>query len=146
MARKAAPEREITTEVTTEKLSREFLSVKVQEDALKKRREDIKPRLFEKLIADGEEDDKGNITFPLPSGKYCGYSAVQRQIAIPKKRDDDECKRILQEKGLWETCAPLQPVLDDDAIARARWDEKLTDDDLALMYPRVPVYRLVAKK
>jgi hypothetical protein len=116
-----------------------FDQLQEQEKAVKSRLTTIRAQLLNALETYGESDDKGNLVFPFdePVG---GIRALQKQRRTSTGFDAEAAEEILQSKTLdgktlWEHCLEYVPMLDDDKVMAMRFDDHLTDDEMARIYP-----------
>jgi hypothetical protein len=50
--------------------------------------------------------------------------------------NDEEAEKILRRKGLWEEMTETITVVDQSRVFAAYYDNKITDDELARMFPK----------
>lgn len=128
-----------------EALLREYIVLKRDEAALKKRIDDVRSKVVPLIEDAGEVDDKGHQSLAL-NEEWEGYLGVRRQRTVRTGKDMDAAERILKEKGLWERCAPPVPTLSDDEIYGALYEELLTEEDIDAIYPQKVTYAVVLYK
>jgi len=127
---------ELVTEYTT-------LGERIKE--LQELQKPLKERLSFIVDAEGEQDEKESywIKFNEP---VAGVVALQHQRKVQIGLDMEAAVRILTERGLADTCLITVPAIDDDAVAAARFENKLTDADLDEMFPKKIVWALVPQR
>jgi hypothetical protein len=124
---------------------REFLGLKKQVDDLTKRQNVLKPELMEYTEEFGEEDDKGHlyVHFDPPVD---GYSSMQRQRRVSFGYDEDAAKQILKDKGIYEDCIVMRPVIDEERIMGFLSDGTLTEEDIDAIRPQKITWAFVPVK
>jgi hypothetical protein len=55
--------------------------------------------------------------------------------------NDEAAEQILSDKGMWEEVTEVVRVPDQSRIQAAYYDNRITDDELARMFPAVTSYR-----
>jgi hypothetical protein len=143
MARAADAERELPTEFDA--ASKEFLNIKNQMDALKKRQDELKPVIISFLEENIEADGDGHrfLTF---DDKVEGFVGFQRQRRVKRTVDVDAASLILDHAGLADECIQLVPQIDEDAVMSKLYSGQLSEEDIDLMFPQEITYALVPKK
>lgn len=111
-----------------------FNGLKRQSELLAARQKSIRDELMDLLNEYGEEDDKGNKVLVLP--EQCeDVVALVKQRKTARGFDQDAAEEILKSKGLYDECTETVVVLDEDKILAARYEERLTDEDIDVMFP-----------
>jgi hypothetical protein len=124
---------------------REFLSYKVQIDKLTKSQAPIKAEVMEAIEAHGEEDDKGNYVFELPI-TIDGYSKMVRQRRVTRKLDMDEALSVLKQRGLYDSCVTMVPMVNEDAVMSALYEGKISEEEIDAMWPQNVIWALLPTK
>lgn len=112
---------------------------------------EIKKDLNELVGFAGYTDDKGHVRLDLPRA-VAGIRAIVRQRSTRVDFDENAAEEILKSKTtpdgstLWDACTDLVPVLDDDKVLAARYDDLLNDEDIDRIYPKKITYSLVTEK
>ena len=113
---------------------RQYVALQKETKDIGKRQTEVKKRLQDTVIEFGETDDRGHIRIEL-NDDVSGVSEIVNQRRVSKALDIEVAEKILEEKGLTESCIELVPVLDEDAIMAAYYQGKLTEADIDLMFP-----------
>lgn len=125
-------------------LVRQNAVLKSRLDELSGMQSQIKKDLTEAIKEIGEEDEKGHVVIDL-GDDVAGVSRVMRQKRVSKILDIDVAEDLLKERGLHEECIKMIPVLDEDAIMAAYYDNKITEADIDKMFPAKVTWALVMK-
>lgn len=125
-------------------LVRQNSVLKARLDELNGIQSQVKKDLTEAVKELGEADDKGHIVVDL-GDDVSGVSKVMRQRRVSKVLDIDAAEELLKERGLHEECIKMIPVLDEDAIMAAYYDNKITEEDIDKMFPAKVTWALVMK-
>lgn len=147
MAKVAQPAREPQHKQESELLKkiREFLNYKSQIDKLTKASNEIKGDLMEAVELYGEEDTEGHYWLNLPE-EINGYSSLQRQRRVTKKFDMEEAERILKERGLYETCVEMVPMVNEEKVLAALYTGQISEQEIDAMYPKTVAWAFVPSK
>jgi cytochrome oxidase Cu insertion factor (SCO1/SenC/PrrC family) len=100
-------------------------------------------RLKETLQKYGEVDPaKGDVYINLgdPIGDQ-NISWMKNLCVTSKNMNEEVAEEILGDKGMWEDMTELIRVPDESRILAAYYDKKITDDELARMFPQIVSYR-----
>jgi hypothetical protein len=125
---------------------REYLMVKQSLDLMEKRSGELRQSLFEKIEADGEEDEKGNIFVELDA-EIDGVVRLEKQRRVTRKLDELAAETIIEEKSLSDELYKTIRVVDEDAVMAAHYEGKLTEEEIETMFPAKVVWALrTAKK
>lgn len=125
-------------------LVRQNAMIKARLDDLTSLQSKIKKDLTEALDELGEEDDKGHIVLPVDD-EVSGVNNVIRQRRVSKVLDIEVAEELLKERGLHERCITMVPVLNEDEIMAAYYDNLLTEEDIDKMFPSKVTWALVIK-
>lgn len=147
MAKVAQPAREPQHKQESDLLKkiREFLNYKSQIDKLTKASNEIKGDLMEAVELHGEEDTEGHYWLNLPE-EINGYSSLQRQRRVSKKFDMEEAERILKERGLYETCVEMVPMVNEEKVLAALYTGQISEEEIDAMYPKTVTWAFVPSK
>ena len=124
---------------------RQYVSLKEQGDMIFKRQNDIKKVLLSILDTDGVEDDRGHISLPIEDASI-GVTAITKQRRVSKSLDIEVAEEILTKKGIKDTCIKMMPILDEDAIMSAFYQNLLTEEDIDSMFPSKVSYAFILEK
>ena len=144
MAKVATPPRKPDSNPLMIKV-REFISYKKQIDKLSKAQDELKKDLMQTVEEIGEVDDSGHQWLHLPE-EVDGYSALQRQRRVSQKLDMDAAEEILKQKGLYDKCVKMVPMIDEDAVMGALYLGELTEEDIDQIFPKAITWAFVTKK
>ena len=147
MANVIKPARKVNTEETNPLLAkiRMFLSYKTQIDRLTKSSNELKSDLMDAVVQHGEEDSDGHVWLSLPE-EIEGYTSLQRQRRISKKFDMDEAERILKERGLYDTCVEMVPMVNEEKVLAALYTGQISEEEIDAMYPKTITWAFVPSK
>jgi len=123
----------------------EFILLKKKIDELSKRQNEIKGELSKIVEQYGDPDDKGHVWFDLPQ-EIEGYAAMQRQKRISQRLDEETAEALLKERGLYDRCFRLMPVLDEDEVMACLYEGLITEADVDNMFPKNITWAFVPSK
>jgi len=126
-------------------LVRQAASLKDQSDLLNKRHSEIKGRLTEAIDELGETDGRGHITLEVDD-TVSGIKSISKQRRVSQSIDIEVAEALLAAKGLTEDCVKQVPVLDEDAIMSAYYQNKLSEEDIDKMFPKKISYAFIMNK
>jgi stress-induced morphogen len=126
-------------------LARKNAMLKSRLDDLNSEMSDIKQKINEGIDQFGIEDDRGHIIVEIDDTEVSGVSRVMRQRRVAKNLDMFVAEQVLREKGLYDKCVTMLPVLDESEIMAAYYNEELTEEDIDKMFPSRVSYALVIK-
>jgi len=106
---------------------------------------EIKNKLRDGIKELGEEDDQGHIVIEI-NDEVTGIRRVMQQRKVSKSLDMSIAEDILREKGLYESCVTMVPVLDEEAIMAAYYEGTVTEEDIDKMFPAKIGWALVMSK
>jgi hypothetical protein len=106
---------------------------------------EIKNKLRDGIKELGEEDDQGHIVIEI-NDEVTGIRRVMQQRKVSKSLDMSIAEDILREKGLYESCVTMVPVLDEEAIMAAYYEGTVTEEDIDKMFPAKISWALVMSK
>lgn len=113
---------------------REYISVKNTADVLDARKEDLRKAIFAHMDENAEYDDKGNLFVELPQ-EIDGIVRVEKQRRTVRKIDENAAEDVLKRLELMEECTTTKIVVDEEALMKAFYDGRITEDDLEQIYP-----------
>ena len=126
--------------------TKEYAFIKAQLEYLEKQQQELREKLFERLDASGETDDKGNLIIELPQ-EVDGYMSVVKQKRVSNNKvDEDVAEEIITSKGLEDTLYKTIRVVDPDAVMAALYNEELTEEEVDRMFPPKVTWALVLSK
>jgi hypothetical protein len=129
-----------------ESQTKEYVSVKKNIDFYEGRQKELKTALFEKIDADGFEDDKGNLWLELPT-PIEGYVGLQKQKRVSRKKPNEaRAEEIAAEKGLEDRLFKTVKVLDEDELMACLYEGLLTEEEVDEMFPPSVVWALMLSK
>lgn len=117
-------------------LSREVLEyqgLKQQIDDLEKRAKTLRDSLMESAKILGEADDKGHLWMELDE-EINGVAAVLAERRVSQSLNEERAQEVLERLDLMDRCTKMVRVVDHDEVMAARYEDLLTDDDLAEMF------------
>ena len=126
-------------------LARKNAMLKLRLDDINSEMSDIKQKINEGIDQFGHEDDRGHIIVEIDDTDVSGVSRVMRQRRVSKNLDMFVAEQVLREKGLYDKCVSMVPVLDESEIMAAYYNEELTEEDIDNMFPSRVSYALVIK-
>lgn len=119
----------------------EYVKLKATVDHMEKRAAELKAVLFAELDSEGYEDDKGNILIDLDN-EVDGVIRLEKQRRTKRALNEAKAEEILEELGLTDEVYEMKPVLNEDALMAAFYEEKLTAEQLEEIYPLQVVWAL----
>ncbi len=145
MARVADAERSLPELDGFTAVAQEHIHLSNEIKKMKKRQEELRPRLLDLLLANGEEDTDGHVTAELGE-EFEGYAGIMRQRRVSTPLDEEAAERILTNLGLWERCNPPTPTLDENEIMACYYEDLLTEALIDEMFPQKVSYAVVNKR
>lgn len=122
------------------KTVKQYLAVKQEMKFIAEREAELKKRLIHMVEDLGDIDSNGHAILEVDGVKL----TKQRKTSSPI--DVEVAKRIIEEKGLEDTCMPKIATLDSDAIYAALYKKELTEEDIKLMFPVKVSYAFLVKE
>ncbi len=129
---------------------RDFMLAKRQAVMISRRESELKRSLSELVERSGYIGDKRHLWFDLPEpvtaidakGEPVKIARLKRERRVSRALDSERAEKILRDKGLWERCVRLVPVLDEEEIMRAHYADptSLTEQDIDEMHPTTIIY------
>ena len=121
---------------------RQYAAIKTQLAEIQEREKALKAELRETVMELGEEDAKGSFVLDI-SDEISGVRKMIQQRRVSKTFDPDKAENLLTDKNLLERCTTMVPVLNEQEILAARYEDLLTDDDIDSMFPAKESYAFV---
>lgn len=113
---------------------REYIKLKQSIDIMDTRTSELREKLFSEIDQEGYEDDKGNHQLDLES-EIDGIIRLEKQRRVSRKLDELKAEEIISELGLTEELYDMKPVLNEDALMAAFYEEKITEQQLEEIFP-----------
>lgn len=126
-------------------LVRENVLLKARVDELSSLQLSVKKDLKVALKELGVEDDRGHIVIDLGE-EVSGVSKVIHQRRVSKNLDIDIAEALLKDKGLYDRCVTMVPVLNEDEVMAAYYEGVITEEDVDKMFPAKVTWALVMTK
>lgn len=89
------------------------------------RKNELRDRMLEALEREGYEDDRGHLYLDLPE-EIGGRTKICRQRRVSQRIDHEAAEKLLKKKKLWEDCTKVVRVLEEDLLAKAVFEGRLT--------------------
>ena len=123
---------------------RQYLSLKKEVEVLTKRQDELKSRLKSTVEASGETDDRGHVTLKVDD-EITGEVTLTQQRRVSKTLDMDIAEALLKERGIYDKCVKMIPVLQEDAIMSCVYTDELSEADIDKMFPSKISYAFLVK-
>lgn len=123
----------------------QFISLRSRIDDLSKERDSIKADLSELVDDIGEPDEKGNLWLRLPH-EVDGFTSLQRQRKVSQSLDEGIATDLLKEKGLYDRCYAMLPVLKEDEVMACLYEGLITEEEVDKMFPKRVSYAFLTSK
>jgi len=124
---------------------REYVGLRSRISDLTKQQDSIKTELSNLVDTEGEPDEKGHLWIQLPE-EVDGYTALQRQRKVSQSLDAETAEKLLKDKGLFERCYIMEPVLKEDEVMACLYDGLLTEEEIDIMFPKRVSYAFIPVK
>lgn len=127
----------------------EYITLRDRAKVIKTQMDSLKSRIMSVVDKGGRVDDKGNKWFDFPEPVLVGdveYRGFERRRVPKEKLNEAAAFELLEEKGLLEECTMLVRQIDEEALAAAVWEKKITPEDLETMYPVEETFALYVTK
>lgn len=125
---------------------RQFLTLRVQREALEEREGTLKKSLQQTIEASGYEDDKGHFWLDLDEevavDGFGTCKALKRERRVSVGFAEATAEEILKAKGIYDQCTTLVPVYDEEEIRKAHFQGLLSDEDIDAIYPSKVIWAL----
>jgi hypothetical protein len=118
----------------------QYLALRSEIDLLTDRTTDLKKRLTADVEELGKTDDRGHIVLEIDN------SRLIKQRKVSKPLDMDVAEKLLREKGLYDKCVKLVPVLQENEILACVYTDELSEDDIDTMFPSKVSYAFIVKE
>jgi hypothetical protein len=124
---------------------RENVLLKERIDELTALQNDVKKQLKQAIEDLGEVDDRGHVVIEIEDD-VTGIRKVMHQRRVSKNLDIELAEKVLKEKGIHERCLTMVPVLNEDEIMAAYYENLITEEDIDKMFPSKITWALVLSK
>ena len=124
---------------------RHYIVLKNRIDDLSKEQSTLKSELSEIVDEQGLPDEKGHIWLELPQ-EVDGYVSLQRQRRVSQSLDQEVADKILREKGIYDRCFKMVPVLDEAEVMACLYEDLLTEEEIDEMFPKTVSYAFIPSK
>lgn len=97
------------------------------------------------VMAEGEQDADGHYRLdfqPIPNQYGGNYVALQKRRTIRPSINEDRALILLEKKGLLDEAAPLERVLDHNALYALVIQGKISEDDLDGLTDEIETFTL----
>ena len=118
----------------------QYLALRSEIDLLTDRTTDLKKRLTADVEELGKTDDRGHIVLEIDN------SRLIKQRKVSKPLDMDVAEKLLREKGLYDKCVKLVPVLQENEILACVYTDELSEADIDTMFPSKVSYAFIVKE
>ena len=123
---------------------RQYLALKKEVEVLSKRQDEIKSRLKLTVEAAGETDDRGHVTLKVEDD-IIGDVTLTQQRRVSKTLDMNVAEDLLKERGIYDKCVKMIPVLQEDAIMSCVYTGELSEADVDNMFPAKVSFAFLVK-
>lgn len=123
---------------------REFAGLKDQIKQLGSRESEIKDRLKDAVEARGYEDNEGHFWFELPE-EIDGFTKLKKEKRSREVLNQERAMELVKAKGLEKKCIKMVPQLDLDALAAARWEKQISDEEFKALIDQTTTWAFVPK-
>jgi hypothetical protein len=123
---------------------RQYLALKKEVEVLSKRQDEIKSRLKLTVEAAGETDDRGHVTLKVEDD-IIGDVTLTQQRRVSKTLDMNVAEDLLKERGIYDKCVKMVPVLQEDAIMSCVYTGELSEADVDTMFPAKVSFAFLVK-
>lgn len=120
----------------------QFLSLRAEESAIKKRKDVLNKYLSEQIEKYGDEDEiNGHYNMVLPEPVIAGgkeYTILQRQKRVGMLFDEDKAEEILREHDIYDEATTTVVSLDQDKVYALHQMGKISDEEMdSILVPKV---------
>lgn len=120
---------------------REYVKLKATIDAMEQRSAELRTKLMAEIDTNGYADENGNLQLDL-GDSVDGVYRLEKQRRTKRKLNEDRAKEILDEVGLTDVIYEMKPVLNEDALMAAFYEEHITENQLDEMFPLTVTWAL----
>jgi glycine/D-amino acid oxidase-like deaminating enzyme len=113
---------------------KEYVKVKSGMDVLEARQKELREKLFAQIDLLGEVDSDGNIQLVFDE-PIDGVARIEKQRRVARKLDEEAAIALTQELGIYDDVFEMKPVLNEDALMAALYEDKLTEEQLDSIFP-----------
>jgi hypothetical protein len=124
---------------------RENVLLKERIEELTTLQNEVKKQLKQAIEELGETDDRGHVVVEIEDD-VTGIRKVMQQRRVSKNLDIELAEIVLKEKGIHERCLTMVPVLNEDEIMAAYYENLITEADIDKMFPSKITWALVLSK
>jgi len=118
--------------------AKQFLALKEQIKFLTDRQSEIKKRLQTALQDSGEVDGRGHVTLELDEN-----IKITNQRRESRALNEELAETMLKEKGIYDECVQMVPVLQQDAIMAQVYKGTLTEENIDELFPAKVTYAFI---
>lgn len=118
--------------------AKQFIALKEQIKFLTERQNEIKTRLKKAAEENGEVDGRGHIVLQLDED-----IKIVNQRKESRSLNEELAETLLKEKGIYNECVEMVPVLQEDSIMAAVYKGQLTEEDIDAMFPTKVTYAFI---
>jgi hypothetical protein len=122
-----------------------YITLKRRIDDMTKESSEIKSDLSDLVDTEGEPDENGHLWLRLPES-VDGITALQRQRRVSQSLDEDAAEKLLKEKGLFDRCYVMQPVLKEDEVMACLYEGLITEEEVDAMFPKKVTWAFLTSK
>lgn len=119
--------------------------LKEEADRIAARQKEVKEQINKGIDALAEEDGRGHLVVDIDD-PVTGISKVMRQKRVSKSLDMSIAEEIIAQRGLSERCIKMIPVLNEDEIMAAFYENLLSEEDIDSMFPAKVTWALIFNK
>lgn len=123
----------------------EYKNLKENISFFETRVKELRDKIIEEADTNGVEDEDGNIVLRTPE-PIEGISAFVKTRRVSQKLNEERALEIIREHGLEDTLIEMKPVINEDAVMAALYNEVLTENEVDQMYPATVTWALNIKK
>lgn len=124
---------------------RQWAALDSQVKLIEPRKKGLRDWILNTVESYGYEDDKGNGWIDLPES-VDGIVAIQRQKRVGQTINEERAETLLKKKGIYKECTTTIVVLDEDAIRKAVFTGKISQEELDSLVDSKVTYALVPTK
>jgi hypothetical protein len=136
MARRTALKQPLDIDALREEVSA-WYALKEQANLLNEELETRKNRIKAVVQKYGETDpETGSLYLDLGDPLHNGIAQLKNQCSTSSRLNEEVAEEILTEKDMWKEMIEWIAVPDEARIRAAYYDNKVSDDELARMFPK----------
>jgi len=126
-------------------LARQHAMYKARADDINSSVSEVKAKINEGIDQFGYTNDSGHRVVDIDDTDVSGISRLMQQRRVSKTLDMQVAEELLREKGIYDKCVTMVPILDESEIMAAYYNEELTEEDIDKMFPSKVSWALVIK-